>query len=80
MAEILKETVLIYVVGNEKQFGLPAYLIFDFSESEEAGTEPISESAEEEREVLRFLSEKEVLSRGGIDDLECDLGDRWARG
>jgi hypothetical protein len=68
----LKETVLVYVVGNEDQWELPHYLkgTADFQKSKKGG------------QVVRFFSEEEVVSRGGVDELEYDLGEKcdWYAG
>jgi hypothetical protein len=62
----LKRTVLIYSVGHETEWELPYYAEGrgDFRKSKK--TPP----------VVRFFSEKEVFSHGGVDDLEDDLGEK----
>jgi hypothetical protein len=62
----LKRTVLIYLVGNETQWELPYY-------AEGRGD---FQKSKKRRPVVRFFSEKEVVSRGGVDDLEDDLGEK----
>ena len=62
----LKETVLVYVVGNEKQLELPHGLgcTADFQKSEKIS------------QAVRLFSEREVVFRGGVDGLEYDLGEK----
>jgi hypothetical protein len=62
----LKETVLVYVVGNEEQWELPHGLgcTADFQKSEKIS------------QAVRFFSEREVAFRGGVDGLEYDLGEK----
>jgi hypothetical protein len=62
----LKETVLVYVVGNEEQWELPHYL----------RSTPGFQESERMSQAVRFFSEKEVAFRGGVDGLEYDLGDK----
>jgi hypothetical protein len=62
----LKEPVLVYVVGNEKQWELPYYL----------GGRADSQKSKTISQVVRFFSEREVVFRGGVDEFEYDLGER----
>ena len=58
----MKQTVLIYLVGDETEWNLPYY-----AEGTKSRKRP---------PVVRFFSEKELFSRGGVDDLEDDLGEK----
>lgn len=62
----MKQTVLIYLVGDETEWDLPYYAEGrgDFQKSKKRPP------------LVRFFSEKEVVSRGGAEDLEDDLGEK----
>ena len=62
----MKQTVLVYVVGNEEQWELPHGL----------GCTADSKKSEKISEAVRFFSEREVVFRGGVEGLEYDLGEK----
>lgn len=62
----MKETVLVYVIGNEEQWELPHYL----------RSAPGFQKSERISQAVCSFSEREVVFRGGVDGLEYDLGEK----